>query len=805
MATLLLHILARLRSENLHGPTSPYPPNAAAGRARPLSETMNTNRDSWILLDDEFGDMDSKDPRWPELFLEFFVEGGAEGNDDLLFFVKQSPAADGSNGSSAAHAQDGGSDVHSDPLLVRRKVGKTMPALDHVIDWKQTFFLNLIVQLPCTLTVAVCSRGGSQSAAGKQRKSSLLENNASQERILGSSTNSLATAGGNATSSPTSTEAPSGDFPSTPVASTSTASLSSPRPAKSKMVALQRIPKTVYAAPYKSRMDVKDAFMNEPSYPAVYYTVNDYESHDLHLSIRENEYLCVELSVIMPADPAIATRDGKKWSATTGTDHIASISVEDDPAPFPVPKDCLKIVIFQGAVPYTSLLDIYEQKGLAARNQLRGVGWKKLAEQAAHTAAGHASGAGGRKGDGPSPLPEERTEYIMMRGPHGKGQCQVAIQDLPPPSRSQPPSSASDADPASADSSVSSPSSVLSPSASPSSSIANNGATPPRKPATTLTDRLFKFGNVVKSQIATLAAPDARNGDPHGDGHRKPESLSCSMTYVNVPWQSIISHPLLSLSLKIAVGVACTAATGIFVTYACQYIIRDHNALALRREVRARKRKVLDLLVGIECECIEAVEPQIQAVRHLLEGAASGVEERKEEVSRRSRGDDAARRRKRAHDGSSTTTTALKRQSSTSSVTSSVHSVLSKDPVAAIPTPSSIPPSPTTTSSSSTVNSSHPAVDRKLAEVDDTLLRILERLDAVHPADISANQDTTASSEDEDVRRIGDQAIETVRQRKKAIVRRAQRLLDEVDRLCGVAGIPSVGTQHGAGAVATAV
>ncbi|KAJ3148694.1 hypothetical protein HDU89_004544 [Geranomyces variabilis] len=487
MASLLLHILDRLREENLHGPTSPYPPNQTGARSRPTGAGYAEGRDSWLLLDEEFGDLDSKDPRWAELFLEFFVKGGAEGNDDLLFFVKQpSPPSPNS-------AQDGG--IKSDPILVRRKVGDTMPALDHLVDWKQTFFLNVIVQLPCTLTVAVCKRDGSA-----ERKRSLLAN-ASQERIVVVASNPALSDSPVSTSSPV--PLPSGQADALGTSNTHT----TPTRPKSKMVALRRIPKTVYAAPYKSRMDVKDAFMNECSYPLVYYTVNDYESHDLHLSIRENEYLCVELSVVIP-DAKTKEKAGK-WGATSGTEAIASVSIEDDPAPFPVPPGCMKIVIFQGAVPYTSLLDIYQQKGLAARNQLK-TGWKKLTD----ASNGVRKGGGGSGPGGDHSPPHERTEYIMMRGPHGKGQCQVAIKDDPLAGKPEEDASGTN-------------------------SVAAESPSAPRKTAS-LADRLMKFGNVVKTQIAAsgVLGLDATSLD---DGVAKPESLRCSMTYVNVPWQSIIS------------------------------------------------------------------------------------------------------------------------------------------------------------------------------------------------------------------------------------------------------------------------
>ncbi|KNC97540.1 uncharacterized protein SPPG_07015 [Spizellomyces punctatus DAOM BR117] len=475
MASLLLHILDRLRRENLHGPTSPYPATRPALRKPHQHSVDSPDHDSWVLLDEEFGDLDAKDPRWFELFVEFFVEGGAEGNDDLLFFVRQ-----GGSGPETTSADQ----QQQDPIFVRRKVANTMPSLGDLVDWKQTFFLNLIVQLPCTLTVAVCKRG-----ASGERKRSLL---AGEERIVVVGANSSGS--GDSPATDATTPSPVGGGLVVDAESPATPSSPSPK-SKPKMIAIQRIPKTVYAAPYKSRMDVKDAFMNECSYPLVYYTVNDYESHDLHLSIREKEYLCVELSVIIP-DESKSDRV-RKWTTTSGAEAVAAISLDDDSAPFPVPRGCAKIVLFQGAVPYTSLLDIYQQKGLAARNQLR-LSWKKLTD----------GGIQGRKGnDSPPP---ERTEYIMMRGPHGKGQCQVAIKDdLPPPNIETEGSSSSSS----------------------------------RKPSS-LTDKLFKMGSAVRTQLVAAAAASVLGVDSVGSDAeklKKPESLRCSMTYVNVPWQSIIS------------------------------------------------------------------------------------------------------------------------------------------------------------------------------------------------------------------------------------------------------------------------
>ena len=71
-------ILDRLIQENLHGPT-----------------IQNNLNDPWILVDD-FNDLDSKDPRWFELFVFFYIseESIHHGHDDLLFFVRALPSSE---------------------------------------------------------------------------------------------------------------------------------------------------------------------------------------------------------------------------------------------------------------------------------------------------------------------------------------------------------------------------------------------------------------------------------------------------------------------------------------------------------------------------------------------------------------------------------------------------------------------------------------------------------------------------------------------------------------------------------------
>jgi hypothetical protein len=207
-------------------------------------------------------------------------------------------------------------------------------------------------------------------------------------------------------------------------------------------------------SPYKSRMDVKDASTNDPSLPLIYYSVNDYERMDLHVKLSPNEYLCVELSCIYPTD---LKESGLK---------------KEDDGPFENPLPGFgKTVLFQGAVPYTSLQQVYGQKAGGGMRAIR-------------------NSVGG----------EARREYVMMRGPNGKGQCQVSVTEPPPKE-------------------------VLG------------------DQADSWGDRIRRIGSaVVKATGAALL--EGSGGVGAGEGGE----LECSMTYVNVPWQSIVLDLIKDLS-----------------------------------------------------------------------------------------------------------------------------------------------------------------------------------------------------------------------------------------------------------------
>ncbi|KAI8922768.1 hypothetical protein BC831DRAFT_474585 [Entophlyctis helioformis] len=642
MSIPLVKLLQRLLDENLHGPTLPFPSSSGTGtgthhrptsagpgasslsphahlaqaNARsaahaaqaaggPLSSTSSfgssSTTDPWVLLGSEFSDLDSKDPRWFDLFVEFFIKSDHDVHDDLLFFVRQYVSA---------FKSSTGSINDLEPVFVKRRVPNTMPVLTDVVDWKQSFFLNLISQLPCTLTVAICTRGPADTPTSSLAPSSFPPALTPRESVVQQlpptdspdtvqmASSSLAPASATHSSPPSnspskadlasdalphgqqlqehlpitapepttgdshqakssllrlSSEDPLGATASSASAQAPTAgpasaqstlpaaqpsagpsSTSTKKPSsKTRMIAKRRVTKRVYAAPYKSRMDVKDAFMNECSYPLVYYTVNDFESKDLHLPIRDREYLCVELSVTIPDDQTSA-------SYASATDAVAAISLDQDNTPFPLPAGHAKVVLFQGAVPYSSLLDIYQQKGIAAQNQHRSP-WSKMARQQFQASGGDS----GQPGD-PMRTPL-RTEYIMMRGPHGKGQCQVAIVDHE----------------AAVNASTASGTGKPGSTAGSNRSLNDGADSGPQSPSSgeasmSFSDRLRMLSSAVRTQILGGGGGSSSGGSSGGGlGNggigssglgadrlaanylRKPDSLQCSMTYVNVPWQSI--------------------------------------------------------------------------------------------------------------------------------------------------------------------------------------------------------------------------------------------------------------------------
>lgn len=391
----------------------------------------------------------------------------------------------------------------------------------------------------------------------------------------------------------------------------------------------KHVSKRVYALPTKSRMDVKESSV-ECSYPLIYYVIDDYEDMFEQLVVMEGEYLCVELAVTIPNNPERARRSFGDFRGDNDDDNLDDeVGEEDDDVsdienydsmatprgtlrngtvppprintelstidiyasnypystPFPQPSPLNnKVTLFQGAASYTALLDIYKQKTAPKVNR--------------------------RFKMGPLTPP---TEYVMMRGPGGKGHAQVAITatardtdvfsfaapaSAPPHAGSTAPSHAGSTAPSHAGSTAPSHAGSTAPpyagstaSSRPSSRPASRPGSrpgsraPSMPPSATSSTQASPVLSASKSFVpANLAEVDnekpkgpSRSSSTgsffqtfkrlsltavtrEGEGGRSsgteagmtakpavtgvnvqnPEALKCCMTFVNVPWESII-------------------------------------------------------------------------------------------------------------------------------------------------------------------------------------------------------------------------------------------------------------------------
>ncbi|KAJ2770585.1 hypothetical protein GGI18_005191, partial [Coemansia linderi] len=306
---------------------------------------------------DKFVD-DSEDPS--KLFRQYFVESEDSNHDDMLFFVR--PIGDASetgggglkNGGSVVGKRAAGEEQDAVFVLRKQPPPSILPHISEVIMWKETFLLNLIVQMPCKLTVAVCKRRSKQGGAQQRGGMSVVR---------------------------------------------------------------KHVSKRVYALPSKSRMDrPKDnACPPECSWPYIYYVIDDYEDMFEDMFIKKGEYLCVELSARIPvpghAEEQLPLTSQTKPMAmadggTFGNEKPVSYASQDGNV-FNSVRSRLtsansatgttKVVLFQGAASFGALIDNYVHR-LSSKNMLHRL----------------------RK-------PAYTPEFIMMRGPGGKGHAQVAI------------------------------------------------------------------------------------------------------------------------------------------------------------------------------------------------------------------------------------------------------------------------------------------------------------------------------------------------------------------------------------------
>ncbi|KAI9594649.1 hypothetical protein BDF19DRAFT_444412 [Syncephalis fuscata] len=358
------NILQRLETESLTPPMTVA--QLASGKhasGDPDSRIIRHRQSSKSLYGQIVeGDPDLVDPRWKNLFREYFVDYNDPDTDDLLFFVRkavdQPDERDAMHDDRASLSSSRPSSVfthrqtledNADPVFVKRRQTQPnpMPHLDNdIVLWKETFFLNLIVQVPVKLTVAVCKRNV-EAASPTGRRSSMIQTT-------------------------------------------------------------RRVSRSVYAMPTKSSVNEKERSW-ECSWPLIYYVVEDFEDAFEQLVVRDGEYLCVELSAMVPATTSHYNNSSSdnnnnnnnnntRFDASGGTD--AALSALNGRRVSQDGNSNYKVTLFQGAASFAALMDNYKRKTAPKINRRFRL----------------------TTGNDP-PL----TEFIMMRGPGGKGHAQVAI------------------------------------------------------------------------------------------------------------------------------------------------------------------------------------------------------------------------------------------------------------------------------------------------------------------------------------------------------------------------------------------
>nr|CAG8440774.1 10870_t:CDS:2 [Entrophospora candida] len=244
----------------------------------------------------------------------------------------------------------------------------------------------------------------------------------------------------------------------------------------------KHVSKRVYALPTKSRMDVKDSSM-ECSYPLIYYVIDDYEDMFENLIVSQDEYLCVD-------DDYYYNNSNRRRNNRQRRSMTNNL--------FPQQKDT-KVILFQGAASYTSLLDVYQQKADGKLNR--------------------------RFKIGPTTPP---TEYVMMRGPHGKGES-IAEQEQEMSEIANLPTNIYN------------------------NSTSNNHYT---NNATSKSNSAYNNdgNNIHNNKSATISTPQRSNSTNSFFQSLKrlsqsitekqtlsnTENLKCCMTFVNVPWAKIL-------------------------------------------------------------------------------------------------------------------------------------------------------------------------------------------------------------------------------------------------------------------------
>ncbi|GBG65134.1 hypothetical protein CBR_g49495 [Chara braunii] len=367
---------------------------------------------------------------WREMVDMFFVRGqaqhAAQHQDDMLFFVRPQNLMP-EYGSQLSYEE-----TLISPYFVRRWASELpkVVAYDKDVDWRRSFYLNLIVHTTFALTVAVCSR----RALSDQRK----------------------TGGG------------------PPVSVTP----------------MFKVTKTVYASPACARIDMDTSKAQEtvPSYPDICFAVDDYDdSFDSVILSDPDHCFCVLLNA----------RGGASFPIDDDTDVPFKRSLSKrSSGEGGGGGDSHKVTLFSGFVGYDMVRSAF--------NGGRG----KLATLFPYAANG-------------------RAERLVMKGPGGRGEADVAVTNVPPARLEQ-------VTPHQVDSGDQSSQTA---SASPSQ---DEGVNPPgNEPIGNPPEGAFGLFVRKAAQVARSAANNVASAYAVGRSESGPLPLRCCLMSLSLPWDSL--------------------------------------------------------------------------------------------------------------------------------------------------------------------------------------------------------------------------------------------------------------------------
>ncbi|XP_029125132.1 uncharacterized protein LOC109788673 isoform X3 [Cajanus cajan] len=250
-----------------------------------------------VVEEQDASDIEMDMKFWHDVFDLYFVRGKesrGRQDDDLVFFVRKL----GSHGSGSNNKTES-----VDPYFVRRWAPKLSDLVDETsidVDWRRSFYLNLIAHTSFSVTVAICSRIFLTIELGRMQLYPLYIS----------------------------------VWP----------------------IALSQVVKTVYASPTRVnfQLDSKKEVETTPAYPDICFAIDDFDSTFDAVVLTEKDHC---YCVVLNAHDGAAF-PSEKVSNDCSTSGSSSLEVHSSSAK----KKDTKLTLFSGFVSYQMVRDAYDDQ-----------------------------------------------------------------------------------------------------------------------------------------------------------------------------------------------------------------------------------------------------------------------------------------------------------------------------------------------------------------------------------------------------------------------------------------------------------